>query len=254
MINVSGTENYYCGENLTGTNDVAPCLATAYSMATVNGIALMTLAIGLIGQSIVGSICLYKMQSAPTWSPNPIDIAAAVLSSGAIDYAICCSLRSVHDVKGLACPLTLRSKQGPAYFAHKQVRLVFYFVWATVVLVALWGGILMMVTRFVFLTWWYNHGKQNWSFFPLVTDQQRKEGGDYYQGAPRHVFFGQVFVKEPYRAFSYTILIYCMVQTLVALSLHCAELLVNVVRDELTCVQRGKRDSNVGTPKLLSQS
>ena len=212
----------------------------------VCGYAMVTLAIGILGQCIVATAALRSSVSSPTWSSDPIDTAAACADAGAISAVPGRCLRSVHDRELGAWPASPRPQQEPAYRAHKEVRIVFLFVWATVALCILWGLVLVAVIIHFKLVSGMYYGR-NWAFFPTIPkyvdlrraqwDGNQDMSGTMTLAIPWKIIGEFVWqnTKNPYVSFpsfcwAYTLI--CLLQGFMTLSLHCAELLVNVVRDE----------------------
>ncbi|KAI4129669.1 MAG: hypothetical protein LQ347_003685 [Umbilicaria vellea] len=229
----------------------------------VCGYALFTLAIGIFGQCIIASAALYSAVDSPTWSQNPIDTAAACAAAAAINPVPNRCLRSVHDEEQDASPVVPVSRQRPAYTTHKEARLVLFCIWVTVALALLWGGVLIAVIK-NFKTVngiYYGH---SWAFFPArpkskdLSDAVFKgidTSGTMTLAIPWNVIaqYEGLDTASPYvsfPSFCWAFALICLLQTVMTVSLHCAELLVNVVRDEKTWRRAGRRsgvsESNLG--------
>jgi hypothetical protein len=63
------------------------------------GYAAITLAIAILGQANIVSICLPSLLKVPTWSSDPLEIAAACISLGSLHHRPDRCMRSVHDSK-----------------------------------------------------------------------------------------------------------------------------------------------------------
>jgi hypothetical protein len=225
----------------------------------VNGYALIILGIGILGQSTVSGACLRTIRHVPTWSSNFIGIASACLATGQIQHEPRRCLRSVHQAKVESEPVRPQSKQQSVFHAQKQVRIVFYFLWASVVLAIVWATTLLLIIRRSNLIQGVVNG-YNWSFYPVPADASTVgtgTEGDVLTGNwtpvvaipwlavgsrcanglvswewDEHIYFP---------SFVGLLAVVCVSQAFVTLSLHCAELLVNMIRDKLMRRRTGTR-------------
>lgn len=232
----------------------------------VCGYALLTLAIGILGQCIIASAALYSAVSSPTWSQNPIDTAAACAAIAAICAVPGRCLRSVHDKERNASPVAPVLRQRPAYTAHREVRVVLFCVWVTVALALLWGGVLIaVINNFKTVNGMYDG--HSWSFFPSRPNSQdllqavllgNDTSGTMTLAIPWNVVgqFHWQNTAKPYVSFSsfcWAFALVCLLQTVMTVGLHSAELLVNIIRDEKTWRRAGGRPgafkSSLGLPR-----
>ena len=140
-------------------------------------------------------------------------------------------MKSVHEITEDSHPCTPKWKQGPALTAHKEVKWVLALLWILVPLGGLWGGaIYTMIIR----------GNKNgvlgnsWNFIPLFTGKISPQdtcpaarctdgtsvlnvGWTADSGMAGNI--GSIFLIAGFQAG-------------LTLALHCAELLVNLSRDE----------------------
>lgn len=235
----------------------------------VCGYALLTLAIGILGQCIIATAALYAAVSSPTWSSSPIDTAGACSAVAAISTVPGRCLRSVHDKEHDASPVAPVSRQRPAYTAHREVRVVFFSIWVTVAFAFLWAGVLIAVVN--------NHNLntangmycgKSWAFFPVVPDSETLKSarcnGDNNNSGTMTIAIPWDVIGEftwqnttdpyvPFPSFCWGFALVCLLQTFMTISLHCAELLVNVVRDEKTWRRASRRSggfkSSSGLPR-----
>ncbi|KAI9850596.1 MAG: hypothetical protein M1838_005381 [Thelocarpon superellum] len=225
------------------------------STTFVCGFAMITLGIGIIGQCIITTLALRTALDCPTWSPNPLDTAAACVAAGTVRPAPGRCLRSVHDQDQAPMPVAPRTRQPSSFHAHKEVRYVFYALWGTVVLTLAWGVVLVAVIRHSRLVNGMYNGT-SWSFFPFVPtsidlrvaqqDQSGDTSGTMTLAIPWDPIgqFAWQDTARPYvslASFCWAFALMCLLQTFMTLSLHCAELLINVIRDEQTWRLAGKR-------------
>jgi len=212
------------------------------------GYALLTLAIGILGQCIVATAALYSAVSSPTWSSSPIDTAGACFAVAAISTVPGRCLRSVHDKEHDASPVAPVSWQRPAYTAHREVRVVFFSIWVAVAFALLWGGVLIAVINSLKTVNGIYCGN-SWAFFPVLPSsvnlgaaackRETDTSGTMTLAIPWTVIgqFEWQNTTNPYvsfPSFCWGFALVCLLQTFMTVSLHCAELLVNVVRDEKT--------------------
>lgn len=109
------------------------------------GFPMVTLAIALLGQAGVASICLISSVNAPTWSSDPLETAAACVSLGTVHHNPDRCLRSVYDRDEASGPVSPMRRQWCAYKSHSEVRLVTWCMWIPVILVAVWAGAIAAV-------------------------------------------------------------------------------------------------------------
>lgn len=229
----------------------------------VNGYALITLGIGILGQSTVAGACLRTMRRVPTWSSNFIDIASACLATGQIQRQPRRCLRSVHQEKLESEPVHPQSRQQSVFHAQKQARIVFYFLWASVVLAIVWATALLFVIRTSNVIQGVVNG-YNWSFFPIPADASTMGTGTARDNTPEdwtpvvaipwlivgsrgaHGLVSWEWEEQIYfPSFVGLLALVCVLQAFITFSLHCAEILVNMIRDELMW----RRASTRGIPR-----
>lgn len=80
-----------------GTNGLLPQNKNTF----ICGYAAITLAIAILGQATIASICLPSLVKVPTWSSDPLEIAAACIRLGSLHHRPGRCMRSVHDSKKL---------------------------------------------------------------------------------------------------------------------------------------------------------
>lgn len=240
--------------------------AKGLTLNFVCGYALVTLAIGILGQCVIATVALRSSVSCPTWSCNPIDTAAACVDAGAISVVPGRCLRSVHDGVDGASPVAPRSRQRTAYRAHKEVRAVFFSLWGTVVLFLLWALVLIaVIRRFKYADGMYDG--HSWAFFPVIPKSIDDGQGAQWDGNLNTS--GTMTLTIPwlldevrvtaYRSvklssFCWAYALICLLQAVITLSLHCAELLVNVIRDEKMWRRAGSRFRGLNSEPGLSRT
>lgn len=225
----------------------------------VNGYALITLGIGMLGQSAVAAACLRSMRFFSTWSSNLMEVASACLATGAIRPQPGRCMRSVHQVKLESAPARPMSRQLSLFRAQKQARIVFYVLWASVLLAIIWATALLLVIHKSNVVQGVVNGYA-FSFFPVSANPSivgSGTGRDTLTGnwtpsvaipwlivgsrgsnglvAPEwkeHIYFP---------SYIGILAVVCVLQAFITLSLHCAEILVNMTRDELMWRRAGSK-------------
>jgi hypothetical protein len=216
--------------------ELARLLGKAYDRSDtdgvhINAVALFTLGIGFVLQAIITNWALVET-NIPTWSSNPLDVARTCTvdehDGHRVEPRIGRCLMSVHLAKEDARCCKPTPKQRPMITAHSRVRRVLILQWMLPILSGIWGG-----GVYGYLLKGSRNGVfgRSWSLLPIFTGstdancstQQCTDGtsvlnvGWTSSGAAGTV--GAVFLIMAF-------------QSLVTLSLHCAELIVNLSRDE----------------------
>ncbi|MCJ1377445.1 hypothetical protein MMC17_000540, partial [Xylographa soralifera] len=250
IMSYASTSLIFIGD-ITGSAEGAFSYLPSSYTDFICGYALLTLAIGILGQCIIATAALYSAVSCPTWSQSPIETAAACAAVAGIRRVPGRCLRSVHDKELDASPVAPISRQKPAYKAHKEVRAVFFSIWGAVALAFLWGVALIAVINNRKLVEGLYYGK-NWTFFPVLPSSVDLRAAEV-QAEPKNTdttgtmtlailwdVYGEFVWQNtanpyiPFASFCWGFALICLLQTVMTVSLHCAELLVNVVRDEKT--------------------
>ncbi|KUJ09097.1 uncharacterized protein LY89DRAFT_570173, partial [Mollisia scopiformis] len=204
----------------------------------VSGVALIIFGLSLLGQAGLSTWAL-RSTKIPTWSSNPLDTVYACTDETNPNQLVrrkdrC--MKSVHDITEDSKPVTPKERQGPACTAHPEVKWVLTLLWALVPLGAVWGGVI-----YAMILHKNPHGVKgdSWSFIPLFTGSTYSNGtcvaarctqgtsvlnvgwtannGTANSGMAGNV--GSIFLIAGFQAG-------------LTLALHCAELLVNLSRDE----------------------
>lgn len=198
----------------------------------INAIALLTFGFGFFLQAIITNWALVRTEI-PTWSSNPLDVArACILDDSADGYRVkqrqgrC--MMSVHYANEDAMSLRPIPKQRRMISAHPHVRRVLYLLWALPILSGIWGGGI-----YGYLIKGSRNGiyGRSWSLLPVfigkiddncVTKQCTDGTSILNMGWSASGTAGTVGGVFLIIAF----------QSVITLSLHCAELIVNLSRDE----------------------
>jgi hypothetical protein len=225
----------------------------------VNGYALITLGMGMLGQGAVAAACLRGMRHVPTWSSNLMEVASACLATGAIQRQPGRCMRSVHQIKLDSEPAHPMARQQSVFRAQKQARIVFYVLWASVLLAIIWATALLLVIRHSNVVQGVVNG-YSLSFFPVSPNPSivgSGTGRDTLTGnwtpsvAIPWLIVGSRgsngLVSPEWKEHIYfpsyigILAVVCVLQAFITLSLHCAEILVNMTRDELMWRRAGSK-------------
>ncbi|KAF6220417.1 hypothetical protein HO133_002849 [Letharia lupina] len=105
----------------------------------LNGIAISALGIGILGQAMISTLCLWGSRKLiPTWSSNPLNTALTCLHHGMRSVDGRCML-SVHQTDWASMPEKPLPTQASARRAMPSIRHITRFLWAFVALVIVWG-------------------------------------------------------------------------------------------------------------------
>ena len=183
----------------------------------VSGMALVTLAIGILGQAFFASWVLRTIDI-PIWSSSPIDTALVFCQRGTRRQPTQ-TMRSIGDPSS-SIPSRPLSVQKSAFTSHKHIRRVLWILWALVLFGLIWtigvtAGAYHRVAGCESCGIWTGPG---WWPVPGVG------------GPSPFVALDVGFGDDP--AGPVALIIIFGLQAAITLGLHCAELLVNISRDE----------------------
>ncbi|KAK4148831.1 hypothetical protein C8A00DRAFT_47428 [Chaetomidium leptoderma] len=217
--------------------ELARLLGKAYDRADIDGVhinavALLTLGAGFLLQAIITNWALLET-NIPTWSSNPLDVARACTvdehDGQRVEPRIGRCMMSVHLAEQDARCCKPTPKQGRMIMAHSHVRRILILLWILPVLSGIWGGAV-----YGYLLKGSRNGVfgRSWSLLPVFTGSTDSNcsthqctdgtsvlnvGWSAANGAAGTV--GAVFLIMAF-------------QSIITLALHCAELIVNLSRDE----------------------
>ncbi|KAF4625284.1 hypothetical protein G7Y89_g12886 [Cudoniella acicularis] len=211
----------------------APTQELSDDMIHVSGIALVIFGISLLGQAVISTWALSTTR-VPTWSSNPLDTVCACTDENMPHRIVrrnnrC--MKSVHQKDEPPVPTLPKKRQGSAFGAHSEVRWVLCLLWCLVPLGGLWGGVIYTMIQ---------KGNKNgvlgssWQFVPLFTGTPTRLGDCPAVRCTE----GTSVLNVGWTANNGTlgnlgsIFLIAGFQSGLTLALHCAELLVNLSRDE----------------------
>lgn len=177
----------------------------------VNVTAIFALGIGLLGQTLIGVFCIIR--EIPSWSSNPLNTTLAALRAGTKHNSGRCML-SVHDLASKSDAYKPKLRQSNALKAKKAVRWVLVFMW-----------VLALLSLIPILAW-------------VIVEKVRHSFAAVSLSMTPIGFWIAPSQDNPYPSFSLPVqsilalLLFCGMQGLQTVGLHCAELLVNMARDE----------------------
>jgi hypothetical protein len=217
--------------------ELARLLGKEYDSADINGVhinatALFTLGGGFLLQAIITNWALAET-NIPTWSSNPLDVARACTVDEHDGYRVeprigrC--MMGVHLAKEDARCSKPRPKQQPMITAHSRVRCILILLWILPILSGIWGG-----GVYAYLLKGPKNGVfgRSWSLLPFFT------GGTDSNCVTRQCTDGTSVLNVGWSASNGAagtvgaVFLIMGFQSVVTLSLHCAELIVNLARDE----------------------
>lgn len=180
---------------------------------TVNGVALLALGLGLLGQAIIAIWSLLSTSNQIlTWSSNPLNATLACLTDGKLQHCPGrCMVSVLQSSSDSPILTTARRSQQNAARSNPSVPYIVYFIWALTPLCLIWGTIIMVLTIKT-----VPREIRSWGFGSSVHNVEVPIG-HLFSNALTH-FCAFLFVA--------------FLQTLITLGLHTAELLVNLYRDE----------------------
>lgn len=211
----------------------------------INGVAVLVLGLALLGHTSVSTWCLRTRSAVVlTWSSNPLSNCLAAVQNGMIERRPGRCMRSVHDQKPFRSsqfdgdddirPAHSVEKQENMYKLHRLIRMIIGLLWTLAVLAVVW----MLVILGLNLTYAADDGNSclgrgtplEWnSVLPgscdgnMATLYMSPSANSHNKKYPFFSYGLQVFLG---------LLFISAVQAAQSVALHCAELLVNISRDE----------------------
>jgi hypothetical protein len=195
----------------------------------VSAIALIFFGGGLIGQAFFATWALWATRI-PTWSSNPLDVLLACWQENTLQRRIGRCMFSVNDLSRPTMPIRPKYRQGPACTAHSGVKWILILLWGLIPLGALWGVVIYMMI----------HGGNpngvlgdSWSLLPMYSASFpcTSAGDRFCTNGTSVLNVGWSYGDTPVGVIG-SIFMVAGFQAVLTLGLHCAELLVNLSRDE----------------------
>ncbi|KAK4213044.1 hypothetical protein QBC37DRAFT_441071 [Rhypophila decipiens] len=198
----------------------------------INSIAVMMLGAGLLAQAIIATWAVGTTHI-PTWSSNPLDVVRACIMDEHVGHRIeprlgrC--MMSVHLAKEDAQSLRPSPKQGPMIKADIRIFRILLVLWATPIIGVLWGGVIYQS-----IVKGYHHGVlgRSWAMIPIftgITDVNCDTSHCTDGSSVLHVIWT---ANNGTQGVLFGVFLILAAQSIVTVFLLCAELIVNLSRDE----------------------
>lgn len=198
--------------------------------------AFVALGVAFLGQAAITTWQLFSV-SIPTWESDPIITAWACVAGQYIQRQNGRCMMSVNESSLPTQPFRAKEKQDTQYSAHKQVRRVVTFVWCVVLYCLAWFIILYVVIEKVIVPPCQSQGfgcsaasGSDWSIIPDtngLTSLAQIDTVDFNEPGGSSAS-SQLMTT----GVALTVIILMAFQAMLTMGLNCAELLVNVSRDE----------------------
>ncbi|KAH7931384.1 hypothetical protein BV22DRAFT_1124301 [Leucogyrophana mollusca] len=156
-----------------------------------------------------------------TWSPSPFDTTAAMLHEAHVTPVPSRCMCGVLQAGCIVNPQAPSTDQPSAWRAHKSVRKVVITLWLLVLACIVWGGVTYHLQNVYTVVRPETAYSQSLAFFPNPQSRAYVFGPGTGVGPQ---------TLEPMWALS--LLTLMVIQSVLAIGLHCSELIVNVIRDE----------------------
>jgi len=198
----------------------------------INPVALLTLGFGILLQAIIATWA-FKKTDIPTWSSNPLDVARACVFEGPhghkVEPRVGRCMMGADLAKSDAQARYPQSKQPTMFKTNSRVPYILFLLCVVPVLSAIWGGVVLDFIK---------KGRRtgilgrSWALLPIFT------GTTDSNCSSSHCTDGTSVLNVGWSASNGTagtfggVLVVAAFQAAVSLSLHCAELIVNLSRDE----------------------
>ncbi|KAL2265263.1 hypothetical protein VTJ83DRAFT_6363 [Remersonia thermophila] len=197
-----------------------------------NGVALLFLGIGFVLQAAITTWALLET-NIPTWSSNPLAVARACTEDENDGHRLVprvgrCMMGVHLHAEQTPRALKPRLHQSPMISAHHHVVRILMLLWSLPILGAIWGG-----SVYAYLVRGSRNGVygRSWSLLPIFT------GKTDTNCKTRQCTDGTSVLNMGWSAQGPAgtlggVLVITIIQSIVTLALHCAELIVNLSRDE----------------------
>ncbi|KAH7916722.1 hypothetical protein BJ138DRAFT_1074648 [Hygrophoropsis aurantiaca] len=186
----------------------------------VFAVPVIILSLSMLFQAVIALAGL-RATRVLTWSPSSFDTTAAMLHQAHITHYPKRCMCGVLQPGCLFNPQAPAQRQPSAWRAHRSVRKVVITLWVLVLACLVWGG----VTYHLQSAYAVEHPETQYSeslaFFPNPQSRAYVFGPGTGVGPQ---------TLEPMWALS--LLTLMVVQSVLAVGLHCSELIVNIIRDE----------------------
>ncbi|KXL46658.1 hypothetical protein M433DRAFT_3824 [Acidomyces richmondensis BFW] len=187
--------------------------STDEDFVVVIGVPFVLLGVCFLGLAAISTWAM-RANDIPSWTSCPLDTALAIERVGSITRRPGRCMLSVHDKARLSEPAYPKDRQQGAWFAHWQIKWTFGLLWVLAVIY------LAAAIGFAYMMKEYN---------PSISGL----GCNSFIPGPSCLgYFIRPFSQDPVTNNIAIIVIYAIFQAPLTFGLHCAELQVNLSRDE----------------------
>lgn len=194
-------------------NSVSDIFRNGHDYVSFGGIPILFLGLGILGMTAISTWALAST-NIPSWSSSPLDTALAAKNAGGVYRQRYRSMLAVHDRQQPNRAVYPKRRQRSAWRAHWEVKWVLILLWLLVFICFIWAGVIHKMVK-TLRPEWSDFG--SWSLLPnnrtYAFTWKPTIGGD----TTRSLIL---------------ILLYATLQGPLTFGLHCAELEMNLSRDE----------------------
>lgn len=201
--------------HVTHSTDIASVFELGDDYIIVYFQAVIVLGICILGTSVSSTWALLA-SDIPSWSSSPLDTAFAAMRSGRLQHRKYRCMLSVHDRNRDCEPVYPQMRQRRACSAHSEVKWILIILWLLVVLCFLVAGVIHHLIGVYRPD--LDHQWGSWSVAWTATTQLLP--------------FSPPTTNATAAAIA-IVLLYALMQSPLTLGIHCAELQVNLSRDEV---------------------
>ena len=175
------------------------------------------LGVTLLLQAVIALAGIYNTE-VPTWNSSALDTTAALLHNAQITHVPGRCMHNVIDSTSYYGPRPPSERQPSAWQSHPNVKTICILLWCLAGGYIILGGIAVGIWAAIFRDQGVP-GLNSWSFLP-------SDGMTYV---------GYVITIDPTRGWAWfpTFVVLAACQGSLTFGLHCSEVIVNVVRDEM---------------------
>jgi hypothetical protein len=181
---------------------------------------VLTLGTALLLQAVI-VMAGVRQTKILTWSSSPLDTTAALLHDGRLTHIPGRCMHNVLDSTIYIGPRPPLERQPSAWQSHRAVKKVIVVLWGLVLSTVVWCGIIWCLST-TKSSLSHNNPNISWSMLP---NDRTNVFGWMTEVDPNHGY--------PAAAWLVIFIIFIATQGSLTLGLHCSEVIVNVVRDEV---------------------
>ncbi|KAJ5712592.1 hypothetical protein N7493_009060 [Penicillium malachiteum] len=219
-------------------------------------IALLALGFALLGQSLLALWSYWNtLRDIPSWGSNPMNTTLTMMVHRSVQRTSGRCMASISTGDTSEAKLVLpRTRQPSQWQISKSAKRAIIFIWALAGLSVIWFVTMILVTRSTVI--YSLHFTEVWAklgwHFSLAWNPSQKDYMDQSYNAvsfsPDYLNNGSMSVAA---ALILGLVLVCAIQSLQSLGLHCAELIVDLSRDEDSWRGLDANSSFSGRTKVL---